>query len=76
MRILHHRKTSRFVALLIGCECGRKFLHRLDRPVVPCLNCGATSELRRLLEKFRDPDISNQRGRAPRTSRRVRDCAA
>ena len=75
MRILRHRKTRRFVALLVGCKCGRKFLHRLDRPVVPCLSCGATGDLRRLLEKLRDSETSSQHGRAPRTARRVRDYA-
>jgi hypothetical protein len=72
MRILRHRPTLRFVALLIECECGRQFLHRLDRPVVPCLNCGATGDLRRLLEKLRTAEASEKRVRAPRAAR----CAA
>ncbi len=53
MRILHLRPTLRFVALLVGCSCGRKFLHRLDRPVVACLHCGKLEEVRRMVEKLR-----------------------
>jgi hypothetical protein len=53
MRILHHRPTRRFVALLIGCSCGRKFLHRLDRPVVACLRCGSLDEVSRMVGKLR-----------------------
>ena len=53
MRILHLRPTLRFVALLVGCSCGRKFLHRLDRPVVACLQCGKLEEVRRMVDKLR-----------------------
>ena len=53
MKILHHRPTRRFVALLIQCRCGRKFLHRLDRPVVSCLSCGRTDEMRAVITRFR-----------------------
>lgn len=73
MRILHHRTTRRFVALLIGCRCGSKFLHRLDRPSVACVRCGRLQKLSVLVEELRAAEEREQ-GRAPRaarTSRRV-----
>lgn len=72
MRILHHRTTRRFVALLVGCGCGRKFLHRLDRPVVACLHCGSLDEVGRMVEKLRGQGASRQRmASAARRSRHV-----
>jgi hypothetical protein len=53
MKILHHRATRHFIALLVGCRCGKKFLHRLDRPVVACLHCGRADDLGRIIEKLR-----------------------
>jgi hypothetical protein len=75
MRILHHRATDRFVALLIGCRCGRKFLHRLDRPVVACLECGRIDDLGLMIDKLREAQQAEQR-RAPRAARRSRGRAA
>jgi predicted methyltransferase MtxX (methanogen marker protein 4) len=51
VRILRHRPTRQFVALLIECRCGRKFLHRLDRPMVACLSCGRLEDLARLVAR-------------------------
>lgn len=53
MRILHHRATRHFIALLIGCRCGARFLHRLDRPAVACLQCGRSDDLGRIFERLR-----------------------
>jgi hypothetical protein len=75
MRILQHRPTRRFVALLIGCSCGRKFLHRLDRPVVACLHCGKLDEVARLVEKLRAAQ-SVARQRVANAARRSRPSAA
>jgi hypothetical protein len=74
MRILRHRSTRHFVALLVGCRCGRKFLHRLDRPVVACLRCGRLDDLGRLIEALRSVRQSERR-RAPRAARRARVAA-
>lgn len=71
MRILRHRQTRHFVALLVDCDCGRKFLHRLDRPLVPCLQCGTLGDLRRLLERLRASQCGT-RARSPRIARRAR----
>ncbi len=68
MKILRHRPTSRFVALLVRCRCGRKFLHRLDRPRVVCLVCGRTAELRPMVERLRAAEASG--ARVPRAARR------
>jgi hypothetical protein len=62
VRILRHRPTRQFVALLIECDCRRKFLHRLDRPMVACLSCGRLEDLVRLMA----------RARAKRTAARVK----
>lgn len=75
MRILHHRPTRRFVALLVGCKCGRKFLHRLDRPVVACLHCGSLDEVGRMVEKLRAAQ-SVARQRVANAARRSRPSAA
>jgi hypothetical protein len=53
MRILLGRPTRRFVAVLVKCGCGRKFLHRLDRPRVTCLRCGRTDEMQALVRRLR-----------------------
>jgi hypothetical protein len=53
MRILHHRATRHFIALFVGCRCGARFLHRLDRPAVACLQCGRGDDLGRIFEKLR-----------------------
>jgi len=53
MRILHHRATRHFIALFVGCRCGARFLHRLDRPAVACLQCGRRDDLRRIFGKLR-----------------------
>ncbi len=53
MRILHHRATRHFIALFVGCRCGARFLHRLDRPAVACLQCGRSDDLRRIFHKLR-----------------------
>jgi hypothetical protein len=71
MKILHHRQTRHFVALLVRCRCGRKFLHRLDRPRVACLRCGRLDDLARLIEKLRE-ERDAERRRAPRAARRAR----
>jgi hypothetical protein len=75
MKILHHRPTRRFVALLVGCSCGRKFLHRMDRPVVACLRCGSLDEVGRMVEKLRAARAT-LRQRTPRAARRSRSSAA
>jgi hypothetical protein len=71
MKILRHRHTRHFVALLVGCRCGRKFLHRLDRPMVACLDCGRIEDLGRLVGKLRSARKAERR-RAPRAARRSR----
>jgi hypothetical protein len=75
MKILHHRATRHFIALLVGCRCGRKFLHRLDRPVVACLHCGRIEALGRIIEKLRQARQAERR-RAPKAARRARTRAA
>jgi hypothetical protein len=75
MKILHHRATRHFIALLVGCRCGKKFLHRLDRPVVACLHCGRTDNLGRIIEKLREAREAERR-RAPKAARRSRIRAA
>jgi hypothetical protein len=75
MKLLHHRATRHFIALLIECPCGRKFLHRLDRPVIACLRCGRTDDMGRLIEKLRGAREAERR-RAPRAARRARTRAA
>ena len=75
MKILHHRATRHFIALLVGCRCGRKFLHRLDRPVVACLQCGRIDNLGRIIEKLREAREAERR-RAPKAARRARTRAA
>ncbi|HVO10345.1 MAG TPA: hypothetical protein VMX54_06275 [Vicinamibacteria bacterium] len=70
MKILRHRSTRRFVALLVRCRCGRKFLHRLDRPRVVCLSCGRTADLRPMVERLgAGPAASG--ARVPRAARRA-----
>ncbi len=70
MKILRHRPTRRFVALLVQCRCGRKFLHRLDRPRVVCLHCGRTAELRPMVDRLRA--AAEAAGvRVPRAARRA-----
>jgi len=75
MKLLHHRATRHFIGLLIECRCGRKFLHRLDRPVIACLLCGRTDDLGRIIEKLRAARQTDRR-RAPRAARRARIRAA
>ncbi|HXK09431.1 MAG TPA: hypothetical protein VMT70_07300 [Vicinamibacteria bacterium] len=75
MRILHHRPTRHFIALLVECRCGEKFLHRLDRPVVACLRCGRTDVMGRMIEKLRAARGAERR-RAPKAARRARTRAA
>jgi hypothetical protein len=75
MKILHHRATRHFIALLVGCRCGKKFLHRLDRPVVACLECGRVDDLGRIIEKLREAREGVRR-RAPKAARRSRIRAA
>jgi hypothetical protein len=75
MKILHHRATRHFIALLVGCRCGKKFLHRLDRPVVACLKCGRTDDLGRIIEKLRAAREAERR-RAPKAARRAKTRAA
>lgn len=75
MRILHHRPTRHFTALLVQCACGRKFLHRLDRPAVVCLRCGRLDEVALLVEKIRKAR-DGERRRAPKAARRSRVRAA
>jgi hypothetical protein len=75
MKLLHHRATRHFIALLIGCRCGKKFLHRLDRPVIACLRCGRTDALGRIIEKLREAREAERR-RAPKAARRSRNHAA
>jgi hypothetical protein len=53
MRILHHRTTRHFISLFVGCRCGARFLHRLDRPAIACLQCGRRDDLRRIFGKLR-----------------------
>jgi hypothetical protein len=71
MKILRHRETRRFIALLVGCRCGGRFLHRLDRPVVSCLRCGRTDALGRIIEKLREARDAERR-RAPKAARHSR----
>jgi hypothetical protein len=68
MKILRHRETRHFIALLVGCRCGGRFLHRLDRPVVACLRCGRTDHMGRIIEKLREAR-SAERRRAPKAAR-------
>jgi hypothetical protein len=75
MKLLHHRATRHFIALLVQCRCGRKFLHRLDRPVIACLQCGRIDDLGRIIEKLRTAREA-ERGRAPKAARRSRTRAA
>jgi hypothetical protein len=75
MRILHHRPTRHFTALLVQCACSRKFLHRLDRPAVVCLQCGRLDEVALLIEKIRKGRDA-ERKRAPKAARRARGRAA
>jgi predicted methyltransferase MtxX (methanogen marker protein 4) len=75
MKILHHRATRHFIALLVGCRCGKKFLHRLDRPVVACLQCGRTDDLGRIIEKLREVREAERR-RAPKEARHSKIRAA
>jgi hypothetical protein len=75
MKLLHHRPTRHFIALLIGCRCGRRFLHRLDRPVIACLRCGRIDDLGRIIEKLREAREAGRR-RAPKAARRSRIRAA
>jgi DNA-directed RNA polymerase subunit RPC12/RpoP len=75
MKLLHHRATRHFIALLIGCRCGKKFLHRLDRPVIACLHCGGVDDLGRIIEKLREAREAGRR-RAPKAARRARTRAA
>jgi hypothetical protein len=75
MKILHHRATRRFIALLVQCRCGKKFLHRLNRPVIACLQCGRTDDLGRIIEKLSTAREAERR-RAPKAARRSRIRAA
>lgn len=75
MRILHHRATRHFIALFVGCRCGARFLHRLDRPVVACLHCGRVDDLGRIFDKLRAARDA-ERKRAPKAARRARIRAA
>jgi hypothetical protein len=75
MKIRHHRVTRHFIALLVECRCGKKFLHRLDRPVVACLHCGRVDDLGRIIEKLRAAREAARR-RAPKAARRARIRAA
>jgi hypothetical protein len=75
MKILHHRATRHFIALLVGCRCGARFLHRLDRPVVACVHCGRVDDLGRIFDKLRAAREA-ERQRAPRAARRARIRAA
>jgi hypothetical protein len=75
MKLLHHRATRHFIALLMECRCGKKFLHRLDRPVIACLRCGRTEGLGRIIDKLREAREADRR-RAPKAARRSRTRAA
>jgi hypothetical protein len=75
MKILHHRATRHFIALFVGCRCGARFLHRLDRPVVACLHCGRVDDLGRIFDKLRTARDAERR-RAPKAARRSRIRAA
>jgi len=71
MKIVQHRQTRHFVALLVRCQCGRKFLHRLDRLMVACLRCGRVEDLSRMIDKLRAAREAERR-RTPRAARRAR----
>jgi hypothetical protein len=75
MKILHHRATRHFIALYVGCRCGKRFLHRLDRPVVACLKCGRVDDLGRIFDKLRSARDAERR-RAPKAARRAKTRAA
>lgn len=75
MKLLHHRATRHFIALLVECRCGKKFLHRLNRRVIACLRCGRTDDLGRIIEKIRAAPEA-ERLRAPKAARRARTRAA
>jgi hypothetical protein len=76
MRILRHRATRHFVAVLVRCACGRKFLHRLDRSVVACLECGRMEDLDGLVAPLRakkeKKKTTTGRRVLPRAARRSR----
>jgi hypothetical protein len=69
VRILRHRPTRQFVVVLVECRCRRKFLHRLDRPMVACLSCGRLEDLARLVER-RSARRAAVRPKARRVARR------
>jgi hypothetical protein len=71
MKILRHRETRHFIALLVGCRCGDRFLHRFDRPVVACLRCGRTDDMGRIIDRMREARGA-ERGRAPKAARSSR----
>jgi hypothetical protein len=71
MRVLRHRPTRHFLALLIVCRCGRKFLHRLDRPTVVCLHCGEITTLALIAERLR-AGAAQEQGRIRRAARAAR----
>jgi hypothetical protein len=71
MKIVRHRQTRHFVALLVRCQCGRKFLHRLDRLMVACLCCGRVEDLTRMIDKLRAAREAERR-RIPQAARRAR----
>ena len=75
MKILHHRATRHFIALYVGCRCGKRFLHRLNRPVVTCLKCGRVDDLGRIFDKLRSARDAERR-RAPKAARRAKTRAA
>ena len=75
MRILHLRQTRRFVALLVSCNRGCKFLHRLDRPVVACLQCGCLGDVGLMVDKLRPAERAPIR-RTPKAARRARRVTA
>jgi len=72
MRILRHRATRHFIAVLVGCACGRKFLHRLDRSLVACLECGRMEDLDGLVAPLRAKKETTRRRVLPRAARRSR----
>jgi hypothetical protein len=60
--------------MLIGCGCGRRFLQRLDRPVVACFRCGRLRDLGPMIGRLRAAS-EGEENRAPKAALRTREVA-
>ncbi len=45
MRILRARRAATFVFFLVRCQCGSRFCHRAERPLIGCLHCGRVEHI-------------------------------